>query len=37
VRRPAPERIGQDNVAVYGELLGLRSEQLADLAARGVI
>lgn len=37
VRRPAPERIGQDNDDIYGTLLGLTVEQRTDLAARGVI
>ncbi len=29
--------VGQDNEAIYGSLLGLGSEQLAELAARNVI
>ena len=37
VRRRAPETIGQDNDAVYGERLGLDATALADLKARGVI
>lgn len=37
VRRPAPREVGQDNAEVYGRELGLGSEELADLAARGVI
>lgn len=37
VRRRAPEAIGQDNAAVYGELLGLDAAALADLAERGII
>ncbi len=37
VRRRAPETIGQDNDAVYGELLGLDAAALADLKARGII
>ncbi len=37
VRRPAPATIGQDNDAVYGELLGLDAAGLADLRTRGVI
>jgi crotonobetainyl-CoA:carnitine CoA-transferase CaiB-like acyl-CoA transferase len=34
--RPAP-MLGADNARVYAELLGLTPEQIADLAARGVI
>ena len=37
VRRRAPETIGQDNDAVYGELLGLDGAALTDLQARGII
>ncbi|MBU6165106.1 MAG: CoA transferase [Alphaproteobacteria bacterium] len=37
VRRRAPETIGQDNDAVYGELLGLDAAALADLRQRGII
>jgi formyl-CoA transferase len=37
VRRRAPESIGQDNDAVYGELLGLDAAALSDLKARGII
>jgi crotonobetainyl-CoA:carnitine CoA-transferase CaiB-like acyl-CoA transferase len=37
VRRRAPERIGQDNAAVYSEMLGLDAAALADLQARGII
>ncbi len=37
VRRRAPEAIGQDNVEVYGEVLGLDAAALADLAARNII
>ncbi len=37
VRRRAPDSIGQDNDAVYGELLGLDAAALADLRARGII
>jgi hypothetical protein len=34
---PAGGVAGQDNEAIYGSLLGLGSEQLAELAARNVI
>jgi crotonobetainyl-CoA:carnitine CoA-transferase CaiB-like acyl-CoA transferase len=37
VRRRAPEAVGQDNVEVLGEMLGLDAPALADLAARGII
>ncbi|WP_017667795.1 CoA transferase [Sandarakinorhabdus sp. AAP62] len=37
VRRRAPETIGQDNDAVYGEMLGLDAAALADLKARNII
>ncbi len=37
VRRRAPETIGQDNAAVYGEMLGLDAAALNALAARGII
>ena len=36
VWRTAPA-LGEDNAAVYGEWLGLGPEQLAELAARGVV
>jgi benzylsuccinate CoA-transferase BbsF subunit len=36
VRSPAPV-MGQDNDYVFGELLGLSSQEIADLAERGVI
>ncbi|MFN2519659.1 MAG: CaiB/BaiF CoA transferase family protein [Candidatus Limnocylindria bacterium] len=32
-----PERLGADNATVYGDLLGLGSDQLEDLAREGVI
>ena len=37
VRRPAPSRVGQHNAEVYGELLGLGAQDLAELAELGVI
>jgi formyl-CoA transferase len=37
VRRRAPETIGQDNEAVYGEMLGLDAAALDELKARGII
>jgi formyl-CoA transferase len=37
IRRHAPENIGQDNDAVYGGLLGLNAQALADLRQRGII
>ena len=37
VRRVAPATVGQDNAAIYGELLGMSDAEIADLAARGII
>jgi formyl-CoA transferase len=37
VRRAAPATIGQDNTAVYGDLLGLDAAAIADMQERGVI
>jgi crotonobetainyl-CoA:carnitine CoA-transferase CaiB-like acyl-CoA transferase len=37
VRTIAPQTVGQDNAAVYGEVLGLTADDLAKLSARGVI
>ena len=34
--RPSP-RLGQHNAEVYGQLLGLRAEQIAALQGKGVI
>jgi crotonobetainyl-CoA:carnitine CoA-transferase CaiB-like acyl-CoA transferase len=35
--RRGPPLAGEDNAAVYGELLGLDADALADLAASGAI
>lgn len=37
IRRPAPRVPGVDNAEVYGELLGLSANDLADLSASGVV
>jgi formyl-CoA transferase len=37
VRRAAPATIGQDNDAVYADVLGMGGDEIADLKARGVI
>ncbi|WP_084583852.1 CaiB/BaiF CoA transferase family protein [Sphingomonas azotifigens] len=37
VRTPAPAHVGQDNAAVYGELLGLGEDDLARLQTEGAI
>ena len=37
VRRAAPPTIGHDNAQVYRDALGMTEDQIADLAARGVI
>lgn len=37
VRRPAPSRPGQDNAAIYGELLGIDAGELEAMQAQGVL
>ncbi len=37
VRRVAPATVGQDNDAIYGEILGMTPDDIAELSARGVI
>lgn len=37
IRRHAPETIGQDNEEVYGSMLGLDADALAELQQRGII
>ncbi len=37
IRTAAPDKIGQHNAEVYGELLGLSESELTDLAASGAI
>ncbi|WP_439547510.1 CaiB/BaiF CoA transferase family protein [Sandarakinorhabdus sp.] len=37
IRRHAPETIGQDNEEVYGSMLGLDADELAELQQRGII
>ena len=37
VRRPAPARPGQHNAEVYGDLLGLGADELAELKTAGAI
>ncbi len=37
VRSPAPASVGQDNAAVYGEVLGIGADELARMTAAGVI
>ena len=36
LRTPAPA-LGQDNVEVYGELLGLSAEEVSELKSGGVL
>ncbi len=37
IRRPAPARVGQHNVEIYGDYLGLTAKDLAQLERAGVI
>ena len=37
VRSAAPASVGQDNASVYGDVLGMGDDAIADLKARGVI
>jgi len=37
VRSPAPQTVGQDNALVYGEVLGLSTQDLLELNKRGAI
>ena len=37
VRSPAPALVGQHNDAIYGDLLGISTEERDSLAAAGVI
>ena len=37
VRKLAPAMVGEDNDAVYGELLGMSRDEIAELTARGAI
>lgn len=37
IRRLAPSEIGQDNAEIYGELLGMNEEEIAELKARDAI
>ncbi|QKG71597.1 CaiB/BaiF CoA transferase family protein [Erythrobacter mangrovi] len=37
IRRPAPAVPGQDNLEIYGSLLGMSGDEVARLAAQGVI
>ena len=37
IRSIAPQSVGQDNAEVYGEVLGLSGDDMADLVARQVI
>lgn len=37
VRSAAPSRVGQHNHEIYGELLGLGPDELAEMEARGIV
>ena len=37
VRRPAPATVGQHNAEIYSELLGIGADELAAMAAAGVV
>lgn len=37
VRRPAPSKVGQHNAEIYGELLGIGTDELGEMAKAGVI
>jgi formyl-CoA transferase len=37
IRSAGSARPGQHNLEVYGELLGLRSEEIAELESQGVL
>jgi crotonobetainyl-CoA:carnitine CoA-transferase CaiB-like acyl-CoA transferase len=37
IRWTGPEKLGEHNDEVYGELLGLSAEELADLQSKAII